>query len=730
MEVQAVQSLIKILIRLDLLSQEPSERIFETSKDGALLTLAKKGILSEAEALQALSDHFQVPFVDLESVEDRLQTKNFAGEIDINHCWDHRILPMWPEGNNSIALAIVNPCDIESVEAISFSLGKTPKLHLAREGQIKNYLKELLPASRVQFDEDFDVEDSDYVEIIKTAKNTKAITEQEMQSKPVVKICNKIIADAFRQGASDIHLEPVEGALELRFRIDGMMHNVFEIPVDLQAYVVSRLKLLAGMDIAERRKPQDGRFQVKIDTEPVDVRVSSIPTAHGENLVLRLLHQDGAALEFSKLGFNADLEERIKHYLGNRGKMLLVTGPTGSGKTTTLYTCLSDVHDGTLTIQTAEDPVEYRIKGVQQIQINPAAGVTFASTLRSMLRQDPDVIMVGEIRDRETAQIALQAAQTGHLVLSTLHTNDAPGAITRLLDLEIAPYMIATSIAGVLAQRLARRVCESCAQPISEDQRWLYEADIERWDLDPSALRVGFGCKKCHDTGYRGRVGIYSLLDVTPDLAEAISNNASGREIERVARQDGYQSLTESALRLAREGITTLEEVRPYLGTAKSSSPSITVHPSTPEKSSEPVEKVVKEPKKSRSSGIEKARILLIDDDDDIRSVLSMMLEREMYEVIEAYNGEDGLQKVYENLPDLVVADLMMPKMDGREFLLKMKKSDKTESIPVVMLTAANTEDNEVDLIDLGANDFVSKSASSKVLLSRIRRAMATAEEG
>jgi type II secretory ATPase GspE/PulE/Tfp pilus assembly ATPase PilB-like protein/ActR/RegA family two-component response regulator len=551
---------------------------------------------------------------------------------------------------------------------------------------------------------------------------------EDAQSPPVVRLCNRIISDAIREDASDIHIEPGQYGFDVRYRIDGVMHTALEVPRRLQPYVLSRLKLIAGMDIAERRRPQDGRLRVRVDKEFVDMRVSSVPTSFGEKIVLRILRNNVSDLTFASLGLQPDTEQRILNTLNQRGRMLLVTGPTGSGKTTMLYTCLSYLRDGTTNIETVEDPIEYRVSGVNQIQVNESAGVTFASALRSILRQDPDVIMIGEIRDSETAEIALQAAQTGHMVLSTLHTNDAPSTITRMLSLEVEPYQLSTSLSGVLAQRLVRKLCDSCKEPLSLHKPEKYTDFLDQLELSADDIYTSIGCEVCRFRGYQGRTGVYSYLEITDPIAELISSGAGTNAIVEQALTSGFRHLSDNATDLVRSGVTSFEEIRGLLRltVAQTDTAATTVVAVAPQEHSTPLAQaaanVVESP--DPAAALQKPKILLVEDDEDIRSILTMMLEREMFEVIQAHNGQDGLTKLYEHSPTLVLCDLMMPVMDGREFIKRMQDNDQTRKIPIVVLTAIDEEKNEIELLDIGATDFVSKATNSNVLLTRIRRAL------
>jgi type IV pilus assembly protein PilB len=385
--------------------------------------------------------------------------------------------------------------------------------------------------------------------------------KKELDEVPVITLVNRIITDAIDSGASDIHIEAYEGCFRVRYRRDGVLHEVMKPPPDRKRAVVSRLKIMADLDIAEKRRPQDGRIRVQRRGHIIDIRVSSLPTDFGEKIVLRILDKNRLNLDLTKLGFDADTLESYRRAVRSPYGMILVTGPTGSGKTTTLYATLNSLNSTAVNIITIEDPIEYNLDGINQSQAKPEIGYTFARALRTFLRQDPDVIMVGEIRDQETAEIAIRAALTGHLVLSTLHTNNAPDTLTRLLDMGQEPFLISSAVRMILAQRLLRKVCEACK---TEDTDASALERIARL-VPEEGRRIrpvrGKGCKKCNDTGYSGRTAIFEAMAVTPEIAAAVNRRADGREMGDIARREGMISLRQSAIHKLREGVTTMEEV-------------------------------------------------------------------------------------------------------------------------------------------------------------------------
>ena len=619
-------------------------------------------------------------------------------------------------------VAFANPLDFESRAALEFQLGLKIEVAIAEEAQLVALLTKKLNA----------FEEQSLQSVLSEAPITIAgqpglaqfesnVMSTELDAALVVRLVNKVLSDAVEAGASDIHLEPEPTRLLVRVRVDGIMRELTVIPQALQQSILSRMKLLCGMDISEKRKPQDGRLRLKTGQGVRDLRVSTLPTAYGESLVARILSSDFSRLSFESLALPSGIEGPFREVLRSSSRVIVVTGPTGSGKTTTLYTALLSLRDGQRNILTVEDPIEYRLQGINQVQVNSKIGMGFAESLRSILRQDPDVVMIGEIRDQETASIAMQAAQTGHLVLSTLHTNSASAAVTRLVDLGVPFHSIAASLGGILAQRLARRLCESCCQPLPIAE-WERYRSFGFSDAMLGRVRTALGCTRCGTTGYAGRVGIYSYLEIDDPVREAIRQNLGEDEIERRARLRSFRSLAEDACDLLAAGVTSLEEIERVVG---------------------PLERALQESRNrlpraqaaetlaagasEAGASLRKRHVLLVEDDPNMRAILSMVFEREMYEVTEAENGHVGLSKVHERVPDLVVCDVMMPQLDGRSFVRKLRADPRTANLPVLMLTAASSEENEVSLLASGADDFVSKTADTKVMLARVERLLSRA---
>jgi CheY-like chemotaxis protein/Tfp pilus assembly ATPase PilU len=512
-----------------------------------------------------------------------------------------------------------------------------------------------------------------------------------------------------------------------------------KIPRSAGIPLVSRVKIMSGLDIADRLRPQDGRARVSINGEAIDLRVSTLPASLGEKVVIRILNQKATSLNLDSLGMSDDELKAIRSLLSHKEGIILVTGPTGSGKTTTLYSALRVVQGEGINIVTVEDPVEYRLgANIVQVQVNEKAGLTFASALRSILRQDPDVVLIGEIRDKETAQIALQASLTGHLVLSTLHTNDAPNAVTRLVDIGMEAYKIAPALRGVVAQRLMRRVCPACRVVMTEE----VGARLKRFIPAGVTVYSAVGCSDCSMTGYRGRFSIVEVLTMNPDLERRISEGASADKIAEAARAGGMRSLFASGLRHVLSGESTIEELLrvtepPHEETAAAAEAPARPAPSRSKRISAPHAApsaapvslefsmdLLEEPVKTeavigegRGNG---ACVLLVEDEEQLRRVMKDLLQREGYTVAEARDGIQALDEVDRHAPDVIILDLNLPGLDGYGVLAQLRSRPATREIPVMVLTAKGDEDNEVRVFELGANDFVTKPFRARSLTARL----------
>ena len=543
-----------ILLQRSLITEENIKKAKEDSKKkgtpiGKLLI--KTGIITEDDYAQAMSEALEVPYIDLNNYLVDANTLKFIPESAARK---HKAIPIFKIGD-TVTVAMADPKDIMAIDDLTRKSKCEIESVLAGETAILNAIDQYYGVQGSVEDVIKDISKDKKKEAAPIELDPKKLAEIADEP-PVIKLVNLIIMQAVKERASDIHIEPEEGALKIRFRIDGVLYEMFSPPKHLELAILSRIKVLSKIDIAEKRKPQDGRFNIKVENRDIDLRVSTFPTIYGENIVIRILDKGTVLLDLDTLGFSKntkkDFESLIKHPHG----IILVTGPTGSGKTTTLYSALSTIDSKEKNIITVEDPVEYHLGRIRQSQINPKAGLTFASGLKSILRQDPDIIMVGEIRDKETVEISIQAALTGHLVFSTLHTNDAVSALTRLLDMGVESFLISSSVMGILAQRLVRKVCEKCKESYKPSDEIL-----KGIGKDIKKLFRGKGCNNCKDTGYKGRVGIFELLIINEEIRKMIIARASNDVIKRKAVEMGMKTLSDDGLEKVSKGITTIDEI-------------------------------------------------------------------------------------------------------------------------------------------------------------------------
>ena len=617
-------------------------------------------------------------------------------------------------------LAVANPFDRDAMCEIEFALGCKVIPTLAPESEIDAVLGEHLSISDKDAI-DFIVRDMKRPNEIKSLNSGSASSvTDDVSSAPTVRLVNKIFSQSVHCRASDLHLTPQKDYLSVKVRVDGIMRQLFQIPNELRDPVISRIKVLCGMDISEKRLPQDGRLRFDTPYGVKDLRISTVPATYGENIVARILSSSLAGVSFDSLGMNEQTIARFKRALKCSSQVHLVTGPTGSGKTSTLYTTLMEFIDGERNIITLEDPIEYRIEGITQIQINPKLQLNFAEGLRSILRQDPDVVLVGEIRDEETASISMKVAQTGHVVLSTLHTNTAEGAITRLRDLGIPPYLIASSVGSVMAQRLVRTLCPKCKRECNDEEKEAYS----RLGLEADSLRMPVGCDKCSNVGYLGRQAVYSFLQITEEVREEIRTCADESVIARTARKSGYLSLQEAAREFLELGETSVAEVERVIGALEpvSESDSVDSSPLSYGSSSQSGETLNGSHQAPLISRQGKPRVLLVEDDEDTRKIFQMFLEKELFQVEAVGCGNEALEAVYKDAPDLIISDFMMPVMSGLDLLQRIRSDKRLEDIPVLMLTANTSEEVELKLIMSGASDYVTKTTKPEILAARARR--------
>jgi type IV pilus assembly protein PilB len=542
----------RVLVQAGVITPEQLETALADSTERSLASvLVAEGVADESKIAQAVASHMGLAFVDLAAID---LDPRAATLLQIDLARRHSCLPIKVQ-DDELVVAMSDPANIFAIDDLRIVTGFEIRPVVASESDITQALDRL---ANMQQDVDGMVGEVEDL----TAPSSRAEAEEAADEEaPVAKIMNHIVTEAIRQGAGDIYIEPLEHDLRIRYRIDGVCQEVMRSPRKLHRQLISRLKITCGMDIAERRVPQDGRFGVILDGKSVDFRVAVLPTVNGEMSVMRLLRKDAILMSLEDLGFLEQPLERIMEAISRPYGALLVTGPTGSGKSTTLYAAINKTADPKVNLITVEDPVEYRLEGLSQVQVHEKAGLSFASALRSILRQDPDVVMIGEIRDKETATIAIEAALTGHLVLSTLHTNDAPSALTRLTEMGVEPFLSASAINCVLAQRLARRLCPECKEAYVPEEEVLSRIRFPFEPGHPPTLYRAVGCRKCNNIGYKGRMGIHEVMTVTEDIERACVNHATGDEIARLAIGQGMLTLRDDGFAKVLMGLTSIEEV-------------------------------------------------------------------------------------------------------------------------------------------------------------------------
>lgn len=522
-------------------------------------------LVSAHRAASAASDEFGLPLLDLSAFDASIVPQGIVSEQLINK---HHAIPLIKR-DNRIYVALSDPTNIQALDEIKFHTGTTTEGVIVEDDKLKQFIATFLEGSDSALD---DLEDADLDALddgTNAEEEKEESSEEAAKDAPIVRFVNKILLDCIKKGASDIHFEPYEKSYRIRSRIDGILQEIAKPPSNLASRLSTRLKVMSKIDISEKRLPQDGRIKMRISkNRSIDFRVNTLPTLWGEKIVLRILDPSSAKMGVDALGFDAVQKELYMGTLHKPQGMILVTGPTGSGKTVSLYTGLNTLNTPERNISTAEDPVEINLEGINQVHVNHKVGLTFAEALRSFLRQDPDVVMVGEIRDLETAEIAIKAAQTGHMVLSTLHTNSAAETLTRLRNMGVPSFNIATSVSLIIAQRLARRLCESCKKPLSLPETAILEEGFEQNHINDMQLFEANpeGCPKC-TRGYKGRVGIYEMLPMTPEVAEVIMNNGNSLDIIRVASGQSFRTLRQTGLDKVAQGITSLEEMNRVIKT-------------------------------------------------------------------------------------------------------------------------------------------------------------------
>ena len=653
--------------------------------------LARELRLSESALAEQVATTLRVPLADFEHAETKA-----ARLVPERVARKHGVFAL-RETDRELAVASSDPHDYEAERDLGFASGRRIAFELAAPSTITDHLNGGYSADRI-VEHLLNAADSTLADAVRVVEDMEPeqVAQADVESAPLVKLANLILSDAVLQRASDIHIEPggSKGGV-VRFRIDGVMRQHMALPVAAVTRIVSRIKVLGKLDIADRMRPQDGRARIQVFNKSYDLRISTVPTRDAEKAVIRILRPD-TAKTLAEVGLQGHELQRIRQLIGQRDGIVVVTGPTGSGKTTTLYAALSDVATSEVNVMTVEDPIEYELAGVTQIQVETRRNVTFASALRSILRQDPDVIFVGEIRDAETAEVAAQAAATGHLVLATLHTNDAMSAVSRLSDLGLDRATIASVLRGAVAQRLVRRVCVDCVEAISgalEDSEARLAA---QFGVQPHFRAVG--CAKCNQTGYRGRIPIVEVAVVSSGMMEQISTGTSALQLQRTAIAQGMRPLWEVALAHVHKGETTLAEVERVLGEVADDGP--LAPPSPPS-------------------------VLFADDDPMLRHLATAILESGGYRVRQARDGNEALAMV-ESGEDiaLVITDLQMPGLGGEGLVKQLRSRMQTAMLPVIILTGSDEHDTEVALMDAGADDYIRKPIDPPRFLARVKAAL------
>jgi type II secretory ATPase GspE/PulE/Tfp pilus assembly ATPase PilB-like protein/CheY-like chemotaxis protein len=674
--------------------------------DAVWARVVEKLSIDDEALVSHIASYYQIPTADLTVFEPgamKLVEERVARR--------YGIFPL-REDDRFLYVAASDPRDLEAERALAFASARTPVFEVATPAAIAELVdshyapdrtvQSLLQTLRPQdFLEEMDMADGDDAGVrLVEETGPEDVAADEADTAPVIKLANLILRDAVDQRASDIHIEPGRTGGVVRFRVDGVMRKYMQMPMPALNRVVSRIKVIGDLDISDRLRPQDGRVGIGIGRSNYDLRISTVPTRESEKVVIRILDPE-ASVELEDLGLSDSELNRLLRLLSNREGVMVVTGPTGSGKTTTLYSCLRRLATGEVNVMTVEDPVEYELGGITQMQVENKRNFTFAIALRAILRQDPDVIFVGEIRDLETAEIAVQAAMTGHLVLATLHTNDALGSVQRLVDLGLDRPSIAESLRGSIAQRLVRKLCESCAERIkkgsfTDDEKRL----IAKYGVKPAKRAVG--CKECGESGYRGRFPLLEIVTVGSKLREHVAKGTAHQELFRAAKSAGMRPLRDMGLERVKDGLTSLEELERVLG--------------------EPIEDVMTED--------EKAHVLIVDDDKVDRVLARELLEKNDIDVSEAKNGREALSKVAEEEFSLVVLDLKMPKMKGDKVLKELREDPTTVGLPVIVLTGEEDPELEAKLIEQGADDYIRKPIDPARFVARIKATLRRATAG
>lgn len=688
------------------------ERFRAENKKYLSQALIDTGTVAATPLIRAVETAFKIKYFQL--TPEKVDKFAFS-LVQEKICRKHGLVP-FAATESEIKVAMSNPSDFNAQSDVEALTGRRLLPLFSLPGEIDSCLDQLFSADTVIFDLLSRVESADEILVVGEAKNNAS--DDTVITSPVVKLVNSIISQAYRRHSSDIHIEHEETASHVRIRIDGVLKNIMKLPRHIaMGPVVSRIKIMSDLDVANHMRPQDGRTKLRIGAAEVGLRVSTLPTAYGEKIVMRILDQRAAEVPFEKLGFAPEVSAGLDKCMAAPQGIILVTGPTGSGKTTTLYSILNKCKQEATNMVTVEDPIEYKLAGVNQVQINEKQGLTFAAVLRSVLRQDPDVIMVGEIRDNETADIALQAAMTGHLVLSTLHTNDTVSTIGRLLDMGVDRFKISPGLLAITAQRLVRKLCPLCAEAVAEaDRSQPILKALEEHGFEPIYF-WGVGCKNCEGTGYVGRTSIVELLLPDEKVKELINSGAVADVIKASATESGcLRTMTRDALWHLSTGQTDLAEVESYLDIRRTAPAPAAAAPAP--------RAAAAAPGPAPAAG-GKPSIMIVDDDPIMLMLLKKFVGDAGYEVREAADGEDALTAIASGAaPDLLLTDVNMPRLNGMDLVKGVRETLGLLDLPIIMLTTENSDKSQEMAFKLGADDYIIKPFKGQLVMARINAAL------
>ncbi|MEN8263546.1 MAG: ATPase, T2SS/T4P/T4SS family [Nitrospirota bacterium] len=691
----AKKKLGEILVEEELITSEQLKNALtllkgKNKKLGKVLI--ELGYINEMQVAETLTKQFSLRMVDCSNYTP---SKEVLALVSREVAERKLVLPLELKGRN-LLIAMANPLDWETIEDISFETSLKISVDISSENSILNAIEEHYGAAEETWDVLKELPSYDRVEFVKEDPDEEGQDSnfqslyQNSEAPPIVRLVTMVIADAVKCGASDIHIEPREKNVQVRYRMDGVLKNIQSYPKQIQEAVISRIKIISNLDITNKRFPQDGRSALRLEKKSVDLRISTMPSVYGEKVVIRLLDSSTGLVPLSQLGISENILKPLINVFSQPQGMLLVTGPTGSGKTTSLYSILQQVRTETKNIITLEDPVEYKLGGITQVGINEAIGFTFANALRSVLRQDPDIVMVGEIRDLDTAEIGARAALTGHLVLSTLHTNDTISTISRLIDIGLEPFLVTSAVSGIIAQRLIRRICLACKTKVPPPE------DAARFNLPPiTEYYSGAGCSKCNNTGYKGRVGVYELVIMNTKLKRLVSKTFTENDLWKSAMESGTRTMFEDAWSKILEGETTYEEV-----ISKIPFPEILTENAP-----------VTAPANSK-------KVLLFDNDENEINMIRSALESDGFEVIHSTNGE-MVEMTKREDPLLIIINNSREKLDH---LKELRNTSRLAYTPIICLADIEFKEHEAEGFSMGVSDFIYRPLDPQKLMHSINR--------